>query len=447
MHYRRTGKFAKRAAREDQARLAAASLRDRLHDPRRGGHRRPSLRQHDLRRPVPLARPAPQGERELPGRFNFLDVRSDNWNRSKLHAFYNFNFTGPIDTENDIPDPFTQMPDGSRSSSPKRWTKSTTRTPAPPSPDYGKPITVARHERHLPALVPLVPERHRYGHPAASRPVFAHRGAARGLGPGDGEPRRHRRLRRGCRRTRPAAWGSGDLPAAGRADPRRARRGRGAHRRGARRADDDRLGDDPLRGMPDLRADLQRLRELSPGGGDERPRVPDAGAPLRARIAHFGNPPCRIPFGDGVRRPRLAAQRSLGGAACSTTSVTSSIRWRAASACGLRGTGSYLDKTSTWYAWGDIPQTSASSAISRTPRRPTGATTPTGSRASTTTAAPRQRARLSGALYERVGRRGRPDFNLDGDRGYGHLCWNHRRSRARLPEPARPARRPDEFIR
>jgi hypothetical protein len=41
--------------------------------------------------------------------FNFLDVKGQDWNYSKLHAFYNFNFDGTVsDTE---PDSFTNLPD------------------------------------------------------------------------------------------------------------------------------------------------------------------------------------------------------------------------------------------------------------------------------------------------------------------------------------------------
>lgn len=43
--------------------------------------------------------------------FNFKNVTGTDWNRSALHAFYNFNFTGPIDTENNEPDSFTELPD------------------------------------------------------------------------------------------------------------------------------------------------------------------------------------------------------------------------------------------------------------------------------------------------------------------------------------------------
>ena len=43
--------------------------------------------------------------------FNMNNVTGQDWNRSKIHAFYNFNFDGAIDTENDKPDPFTNLPD------------------------------------------------------------------------------------------------------------------------------------------------------------------------------------------------------------------------------------------------------------------------------------------------------------------------------------------------
>ena len=43
--------------------------------------------------------------------FNLLNATGTDWNRSKLHAFYNFNFDGTIDTDNDEPDPFTVLPD------------------------------------------------------------------------------------------------------------------------------------------------------------------------------------------------------------------------------------------------------------------------------------------------------------------------------------------------
>lgn len=43
--------------------------------------------------------------------FNLLNQTGVDWNHSKLHALYNFNFTGTIDTENNEPDAFTNLPD------------------------------------------------------------------------------------------------------------------------------------------------------------------------------------------------------------------------------------------------------------------------------------------------------------------------------------------------
>lgn len=46
--------------------------------------------------------------------FNFLTAENKDWNRSQLHAFYNFNFNGainPIGDEEPTPDPDTRLPD------------------------------------------------------------------------------------------------------------------------------------------------------------------------------------------------------------------------------------------------------------------------------------------------------------------------------------------------
>jgi fluoride ion exporter CrcB/FEX len=43
--------------------------------------------------------------------FNMKNETGVDWNRSKIHALYNFNFTGTIDTENNEPDSFTELPD------------------------------------------------------------------------------------------------------------------------------------------------------------------------------------------------------------------------------------------------------------------------------------------------------------------------------------------------
>jgi len=43
--------------------------------------------------------------------FNMMNETGVDWNRSKLHALYNFNFSGTVDTENNEPDSFTNLPD------------------------------------------------------------------------------------------------------------------------------------------------------------------------------------------------------------------------------------------------------------------------------------------------------------------------------------------------
>ena len=73
--------------------------------------------------------------------FNFLDVRGADWNRSAIHAFYNFNFTGPIDTENDEPDPFTNLPNALAALITDALNEIYDEDGTAPTPDYAKPIT------------------------------------------------------------------------------------------------------------------------------------------------------------------------------------------------------------------------------------------------------------------------------------------------------------------
>ena len=102
---------------------------------------------------------------------------------------------------------------------------------------------------------------------------------------------------------------------------------------------------------------------------------------------------------------------------------------------------SYLDKTSAWYAWGDIPQKAGvlDELLKLVP--------------SLTTSQNDDGTLLKGilddknllgnalelaeALYEQV-KAGRdlPDFNLDADRGYGFLCWSQQGDPASdFPDP------------
>jgi hypothetical protein len=73
--------------------------------------------------------------------FNFLAVRGADWNHSALHAFYNFNFTGPIDTPNDIPDPFTNLPPDLAKLIADALNDIYEEDGAPPRPDYAKRVT------------------------------------------------------------------------------------------------------------------------------------------------------------------------------------------------------------------------------------------------------------------------------------------------------------------
>ncbi|MCC7525909.1 MAG: zinc dependent phospholipase C family protein, partial [Chitinophagaceae bacterium] len=72
--------------------------------------------------------------------FNMLNATGVDWNRSKLHAFYNFNFNGAIDTENDEPDPFTNLPDDLADLIAKSINK-VYQEDADPEAEYGPEIT------------------------------------------------------------------------------------------------------------------------------------------------------------------------------------------------------------------------------------------------------------------------------------------------------------------
>lgn len=70
--------------------------------------------------------------------FNHLGVTNQDWNYSKLHALYNFNFTGVID--DDEPDAFTNMPDDLAQLI-ANTLNSLYQEDADPDPDYGAAIT------------------------------------------------------------------------------------------------------------------------------------------------------------------------------------------------------------------------------------------------------------------------------------------------------------------
>jgi hypothetical protein len=113
---------------------------------------------------------------------------------------------------------------------------------------------------------------------------------------------------------------------------------------------------------------------------------------------------------------------------------------------------SYLDKESTWYAWGDIPQRQGvlDELLALTPDAD-----PAGNDDGTKLAQILDDENLLGnalmlseTMYDRI-RTGKavPDFNLDGDRGYGYLCWSQRGDPAAdFPDPIVVATNPAAAI-
>jgi hypothetical protein len=72
--------------------------------------------------------------------FNMQNETGVDWNRSKLHALYNFNYTGTTDTENNEPDSFTNLPNDLAELIAKTINK-VYQEDADPQADYGPTIT------------------------------------------------------------------------------------------------------------------------------------------------------------------------------------------------------------------------------------------------------------------------------------------------------------------
>lgn len=73
--------------------------------------------------------------------FNFLNVRGVDWNASALHALYNFNFEGSIDTEDNVPDSYTNLPGELADFIADMVNTIYNEDRVAPSPDYAKRIT------------------------------------------------------------------------------------------------------------------------------------------------------------------------------------------------------------------------------------------------------------------------------------------------------------------
>ena len=158
------------AAREDDTRLAAPPLRDRLPHARRPptrsatrtSTRSPAARTARTRSATRRARTTRTPSTSSTSAASTGTARRSTRSTTSTSA-------GTIDTENDEPDPFTNLPPALAALITDALNEIYDEDGAPPTPDYAKPITRERHRRHLPALVPLVQERHRHGDAAAHR--------------------------------------------------------------------------------------------------------------------------------------------------------------------------------------------------------------------------------------------------------------------------------------
>lgn len=364
---------------------------------------------------------------------NCRDVRGQDWNHSRLHAFYNFNFTGTIDTENDVPDPFTNLPDDLAKLITETLAEVYNENPAPPRPDYAAAITPAdlndtyrlwyrwfRNATDTGTLPPPVP----YSFTAELREVWDK--AMDNLGDiGDF--------------IEDAANSAGSMGIWG------IFLMLGALILGALAAAaaviDAILGALTTLGSATIRYAASLIYEqLYDAYQNFRLAVAMNGLafPLQEhltepRIVHFGNPGIPDVLGQtaALIDQRLPLLRWImpGLTHQERHLVYPPTGDELAHAFGVPS--NYLDKTSVWYGWGDIVQNrdlmKELSAIQRNP--PPAPQTDAGRLA----AALHDKSLLGNALdltaamydWQAQGNR-MPDFNLDGDRGYGFLCWAQR---------------------
>jgi hypothetical protein len=430
MHYRRTGEFAKRLLEKTRpdsplhlyaigymTHVAADTVGHPYVNIISGGPYRSHAQRHK----------ASENYQDV---LNFRDVRAQDWNRSRLHAFYNFNFTGPIDTENDIPDPFTQMPDELAKLITETLAEVYNENPAPPSPDYGTPMTLAdvndayriwyRWFRNstdtgtLPAPVP-------YSFTRELREVWDQ--AMQNLGD-IGDFVEDAANRAGSMGILGIFLLLGALILAALA--------------AAAALIDAVLGALTTIGSATIRyaacliyeqiyAAYENFRLAVAMNGLASPLLEHLPEP---RIVHWGNP--SLPDSgsataasvlDSMPNDALAAGGLFhGGVHLNYPPASGELPPKT-----FAVPGSYLDKTSVWYAWGDIPQDGGIFGdLEDLHAAATGV--PDAERLKDIFNDRRLLGNaldLSRVLYERVaGGKWTPDFNLDGDRGYGHLCWN-----------------------
>lgn len=362
---------------------------------------------------------------------NFRDVRGQDWNFSKLHAFYNFNFTGPIDTENDIPDPFTSLPPDLVTLIIDTLADIYNEDPSLPRPDYAAAMTPAdlndayrlwyrwfRNATDTGTLPPPVP----YSFTAELREVWDK--AMDNLGDiGDFiEDAANTAGSMGI-------WGIFLLL--------------GALILGALAAAaaviDAILGALTTVGSATIRYAASLIYEqLYDAYQNFRLAVAMNGLafPLQEhltepRILHFGNPTLRDVCGNNA----VQFQAHLPLLRWHVKSLTHQERHlvyppkgnEAVPAYGVPT--NYLDKTSVWYGWGDIIQNpdllKELVGIQQTPPGPQETDADRLGAVLHDKSLLGNALDLTAAMYDRQAAGGQlPDFNLDGDRGYGFLCWS-----------------------
>jgi hypothetical protein len=362
--------------------------------------------------------------------FNFLDVRGEDWNFSALHALYNFNFNGTVDTENDVPDPFTNLPSDLAALIADALNDIYDEDGAPPQPDYAKRITPDdindtyrlwyrwfKNATDTGTLPPPVP----YSLTAELREVWDQ--VVDNLGDiGDF--------------LEDAADTAGDLGIWG------IFLLLGALILAALAAAaaliDAVLGALTTLGSATIRYSACLIYEQLYNAYETfRLAVAMNGLafPLQQhladpRITHFANP--ALPDANGNSVSSILGR--LPALKWTVAGLTHNERHLVYPPTGpelptlFSVPTSYLDKASTWYAWGDIPQHRGvlDELLQLTPDAD-----PANNDDGTKLAGLLNDKRLLGnaldlteAMYDQIkGGRPVPDFNLDGDRGYGYLCW------------------------
>lgn len=367
--------------------------------------------------------------------FNFLDVRGVDWNRSAIHAFYNFNFKGTIDTANDEPDPFTHLPNALGALITDALNAIYDEDGANPTPDYARRISASDLDdtyrlwyRWLKSATDTgtIPPPVAYSLTAELREVWENtvdnlddigdflENAADAAGD-------------------MGIWGIflllGALILAAVA--------------AAAAIIDAVLGALTTLGSATIRYAaclvyeqlynaFETFRLAVAMNGLAFPMLEHLSDP---RITHFANP--ALPDANG--RTVMSVIGRLPVLRLPSSGLTNQGQHLLYPPTAIAGEQppvfavpqSYLDKTSTWYAWGDISQKSGildelvalTDAPDPTDEAKLGTIYTTGLLGNALD--------LARALYEQVNSgRELPDFNLDADRGYGFLCWS---------QPADPA--------